>query len=487
MSTFISVFVQDIAGRTQLPATDQQKRQSFASGIDFEKKQKLRNALLELNPPATEQSVLTALTLLRDTAVPSSDPEEESLKQAVLGRVVLNVYADALNTYLDQATEAEREAEWWDNVERSRCELIWYLLQSKGSEYQPPNDTEPLLALPVRLLDLFRTVAGALQQNNIPVTLSSFRPASIRQMLPMSVDSLHYNALTKAMFPHLHRYPLASFSIAPVGKSQSQSRATHVLIRLWDELLRWHRAILSTVTLPIELARQECRLKRKELERIRDERAEALGSLSEMRLSLRDNFDTDVQHSHNAADLGIERYSPLIDTLQRKLDGKPAQLGVRPGSAERLLDLSIKVLPGHRKKNSSIFAEDSLKRPSNLVLAWPKLVLGPPLLLYGFKLLYTSRTSLQEVAKDAWNTVLGLWQGWLIDPLKDALRTVRTGGEGSIIVQKEGVAADLAVSEPPRCIAQLNFANVILPVLSSHWSEWLCLLLKTDSTTHHLS
>jgi len=254
------------------------------------------------------------------------------------------------------------------------------------------------------------------------------------------------------MFPHLHRYPISSFSFAPVRKTQLRSEVTHALVRLRDELLKWRHVIFSTVTLPIELARQECRLKRKELERIRDERAEALGSLSEMRLSLQDNFDTEIQLSHDTADLGIERYSPLIDTLQRKLDGKPAQLGIRPGSVERLFDLSIKVLPDHKKKNSTTFAEGKLRRPSNLILAWPKLVLGPPLLLYGLKLLYTSRTSPQEVARDAWNTLLGLWQGWLIDPLKDALRTVRTGGEGSIIVRKEGVAADLAVSKSLRSI-----------------------------------
>ena len=135
MSTFVSVFVKDVAGKTQLPATGQQQRQSFASGAGSERKQKLQNALLELNLPATEQSILAALTLLRGTTAPSGDPEEESLKQAVLGRVVLSVYADVLNAYLDQATEAESEAEWWDNVERSYYELAWYLLQSKGFEY----------------------------------------------------------------------------------------------------------------------------------------------------------------------------------------------------------------------------------------------------------------------------------------------------------------------------------------------------------------
>jgi len=144
MSTFVSVFVEDIAGRTQLPAAHHQQLHDFASGADPERKQKLQNVLLELNPPATEQSILAALTLLRDTAAPSGDSEEENLKQAILGRVVLGVYADALNAYLDQATEAEREAEWWDNVERSRYELAWYLLQSKEFSIQrsPSNVSE---------------------------------------------------------------------------------------------------------------------------------------------------------------------------------------------------------------------------------------------------------------------------------------------------------------------------------------------------------
>ena len=310
------------------------------------------------------------------------------------------------------------------------------------------NDAEPIVALPVRSLDAFRTVLSAFREHNIPVTLSSLKPTSLRRVLPSSIDCLHYNALTKAMFPHLHRFPLTSFSVVPVRRNKPQSRMEQALTRLWDELMRWRHVTLSTITLPIELARQECRLNRQELEKIRDERAEVLGSLSDMRLSLQDNFYADAKRSHDTTDFGIERYSPLIDTLQRKLDGKSSHLGVgRPGSIERLFYLSTKILPGHKTKNLSAFAEGKLERPSSLVLAWPKLVLGPPLLLYGFKLLYTSRTSLQEIAKDAQNTLLGLLQGWLLDPLKDVLRTVRTGGEGSIIVQKEAVAADLAVSQ----------------------------------------
>ena len=190
MSTFVSVFVKEIAGRTQLPAADQQQRQSFVSGADSERKQKLQNALLELNPPATEQSILAALTLLRDAAALSGDPEEESLKQAVLGRVILSVYADALNAYLGQATEAESEAEWWDNVERSRYELAWYLLQSKRFKSMSPNDAEPLCSSPGQAI------------GHVPDGRD--RPSTARHPSnPLFVQT----SLSTSSFPHIGRQP----------------------------------------------------------------------------------------------------------------------------------------------------------------------------------------------------------------------------------------------------------------------------------------
>jgi len=39
----------------------------------------------------------------------------------------------------------------------------------------------------------------------------------------------------------------------------------------------------------------------------------------------------------------------------------------------------------------------------------------------------------------------GFWRGWLVEPLADIAKTVRTGGEGSIIVQKGSINADLEV------------------------------------------
>jgi nuclear-control-of-ATPase protein 2 len=79
------------------------------------------------------------------------------------------------------------------------------------------------------------------------------------------------------------------------------------------------------------------------------------------------------------------------------------------------------------------------------------LILSPFVILYGYKYIYASRASVLGTATDAWITVRGFWQGWLVDPLKDVLRTVKIGGEGGVIVQKEALAADLAVSPSPPC------------------------------------
>ena len=187
MSTFVSVFVQDIAGRAQLPAADQQQ-QDFVSSSG--RKQKLQNVLLELNPPPTEQSILDALGLLRDTAAPSGDPEEEGLKQAVLGRVVLSVYADALNTYLDQATEAEREVEWWDNIERSRYELAWYLLQSRDFRYSPAHDTKYTSSAPGQIIG--------------PIPDRRNRPSTTQRP---GYDLFVQTSLNTSTIPHICRLP----------------------------------------------------------------------------------------------------------------------------------------------------------------------------------------------------------------------------------------------------------------------------------------
>ena len=106
------------------------------SSSDPSKKHALHALLVSLNdtPTITYSIVANTVTSLRSLDIPTvlsaDDPEEEALKHAIVTKLIVAVYAEALDTYLTQATEVEAEAEWWADIERSRLNVTWYLLQS---------------------------------------------------------------------------------------------------------------------------------------------------------------------------------------------------------------------------------------------------------------------------------------------------------------------------------------------------------------------
>ena len=59
------------------------------------------------------------------------DEEEVALEDAIVRKLTVAIYADALDTYLAQAIEVEAEAEWWGNIETSsKMAVAWFFLQS---------------------------------------------------------------------------------------------------------------------------------------------------------------------------------------------------------------------------------------------------------------------------------------------------------------------------------------------------------------------
>ena len=60
--------------------------------------------------------------------------------------------------------------------------------------------------------------------------------------------------------------------------------------------------------------------------------------------------------------------------------------------------------------------------------------------------MYSSRESLLEMANEAGETIHNFFRDWLLQPMKDVINTIRAGGEDGVIVRKEGVTADMAVS-----------------------------------------
>jgi nuclear-control-of-ATPase protein 2 len=102
------------------------------------KKQNLQSLVASLNQPLSHsetRNTLHTLELIECDKVTLSaaedleDREEYALKRAVIGKIVVGLYAEALNTYLAEAGEVEAEAEWWADIERSRQNVTYYFVQ----------------------------------------------------------------------------------------------------------------------------------------------------------------------------------------------------------------------------------------------------------------------------------------------------------------------------------------------------------------------
>jgi nuclear-control-of-ATPase protein 2 len=185
--------------------------------------------------------------------------------------------------------------------------------------------------------------------------------------------------------------------------------------------------------MPIRLTRQECQLKRAELLKIRDDKAENLGGLVEARDSFAAALDGKISMRAFALEV-LQRVSPkegvfssdstqIIPTLQ-------------------LLSSSLSSLPLLYRK---LLEKRDLSRPSRLTLAWPRIFILPPLFYFGIKALYTHCATFVQALRDVKETMIGFITGWLVEPLKDVARTVRAGSEDGVIIQKEAVTADLNV------------------------------------------
>ena len=120
-----------------LPVPSQRSTSSFAVSSKSETKDSLRSLYLSLTPPLTAETISDAVQFLQQhefstsgQALGASDNEERSIYEAVVGKLAAGIYAQALDTFLNEASAAETEADWWADVERSQLNAAYYLLQS---------------------------------------------------------------------------------------------------------------------------------------------------------------------------------------------------------------------------------------------------------------------------------------------------------------------------------------------------------------------
>ncbi|KXN88303.1 Nuclear control of ATPase protein 2 [Leucoagaricus sp. SymC.cos] len=380
--------------------------------------------------PLNAQQIRDAVSILSSFESQSisvaSDPEEGALRNAVIAKVAVGLYAEALKIYLSQATEVEAEAEWWRDIERSRVNVAWYLLQTT----------------PSRLFSVVETVVAAVRSQNIPLSISTFTPSSLSRLFPTSPTSpFRPSILTTACFPRLAQTSLAvtaSLHLPTVGFSSS----TGLTQQFVHTTSYYFAVIASYISYPLSLTRQECYANRRDLENIRNERAEILGQLSQMRNNL-SSILTNPGYEYS----GTIQFLPKVQRFVEILDQKAAVDTdiIYPSVVEALAHLSDETLPELSRSHQQMLKSNRLLRPRKWILIWPKVLLLPPLALYVCKSLYASRASLEEVAKDTVETVKAFVQNWLLEPLRDVLRTVRSGSddEAGVLVRKEGVLADL--------------------------------------------
>lgn len=248
------------------------------------------------------------------------------------------------------------------------------------------------LALPSRLKRSFDAISVRLRERGLPLRPASFTPKSLRQLFP---SSLRPTGLTTAFFPHT-------------------ATQTHLLF-----------------TSPLELARQECKLRQEQLAKLRDERAEELGQLLLMKAEL---------------EAGVRGRGSLSDAtlnFRRTLVGSDTQ-AMSSDIVTALQNFASNDIPLHAAAHNTRFA--FLSRPSRLTLLWPRLAIIPPISILLFRAIYGSRQSIAETALEIHDTLKGFWFGYVIEPVRSILETVRTGGDESArIVNQEAVKADLEV------------------------------------------
>ena len=180
---------------------------------------------------------------------------------------------------------------------------------------------------------------------------------------------------------------------------------------------------------PLDLTRDECKDKRKQLELLRNERAATLGRFAVASQALEGDLTAGkVDFSH-----ALQEFETLGASMS-PLEGS-------------LKSLNIALESIGLYHNSYIAALAPLQRPSRLVLLWPRLLLIPPITYFVLGWAWSSREDIKKNLREGMDTARMFYRSWLVEPIKSILATVRTGGdEGVRVISKDALKADMDVS-----------------------------------------
>ena len=134
MSTFVSHMRRGLSAKVPLPSTASES--PTTPGADTQFKQELRAYYLGLSPPHSLEESKENLHEVRGLSggsalAQSSGREEGALQIAIAAKLTVGIYTQFLEVYLNEASDAEAEMEWWSDIERSRWRTTYFLLQSE--------------------------------------------------------------------------------------------------------------------------------------------------------------------------------------------------------------------------------------------------------------------------------------------------------------------------------------------------------------------
>ncbi|KAJ3968949.1 ATP synthase regulation protein NCA2-domain-containing protein [Lentinula raphanica] len=323
--------------------------------------------------------------------------EEDDLTRQILA----SAYARALQSALLQAVEAETEAEWWSDVERTKWRVLWYLIQT----------------LPCRVYDLLQTMAKATEE------LRWSRP-------PPEI-------VFPSLFPHLQHRPRLH-RITTFRELRLPRPTSNVFEQTIESIRNIFYASQKVLLVPLHYTLQEVSLKKQELLRIRDDCARTLGSLVLLRPEVQKCLDS----ANAPLDSKNEQFTDLTTDLLIAMKQPDIVYDGHNQYDSRLIRLST--LLDVSQQDSLRLHSLGLSRPSRLTRMWPRLVFGPPLFIYSTYYLYSSRGTLLSFVHDAKDVIQGFILDWCIKPLAGVLDTVKASknDQAGWLVTKEGVQAD---------------------------------------------
>ncbi|KAG2102205.1 NCA2-domain-containing protein [Suillus discolor] len=416
-SNFVVHYTERLIPLTRLQLSTQTKPTSDGGTL------KSTHAMLQgsLSEVTVQESVdfLCTFSVREDKPGLQSNSEELVFYNAVFRKTIFNLYALAVDLYLKESSAAQLDAEWWADIEQSTWSVASYLLQS----------------FPSRL----RRVLQLIQAQKMSVRLSAFCPSSVARFY-CDAAPIRLNPFTVALFPYLRNQAsaVASFSPVTAGKSTRPDSLVALAEKIRVGVMYSIQRVISFLLFPLRLAREECQLRRKELEKVRNERAEVLGKLLELRPLLANGLEADFNGSTTGSSIDNQALTAFLFEFAVVTSGDVSQKSALP-----LIEQLLGAFQNHGIIHNAYLDAHDLRRPSRLTLLWPRLLLLPPLMLYCAKHIYASRATLADLMLDVVNTVQNFFKGWLFDPIKDVLMTIRAGGEDGVIVRREAVAADL--------------------------------------------